>query len=282
MIKLGKYEFSARKVFAFLAYILCIIFLGVFVSSRTDLTPSENTGTTATSGIQAFGYFPTIVVSGSMEPEMMTNSMSLIKVTTLDDIEVGDIVAFTFNNEMVTHRVIEKTTDNDEVPYLRTKGDANDFVDQIYVRDYMVRGKVVKTWNETAPVISKYLIAPGEVDSLAIAQTLIWIFVTIGIGTVILVWLWGYLGALIKLLLFKDYYKKSLVKLKSDSFKLDEHLNYLEELTFTDEEKTLKTKVFNTLARARAIREIEANTESLKDLNNAINQSKWLEKQGKK
>ena len=282
MIKLGNYEISTRKAAAFIGYVMCILFLIIFVSSRTNLETNENTGTTTTGGIAAFGYFPTIVVSGSMEPEMMTNSMSLIEVVGIEDIEVGEIVAFTFNNEMVTHRVIEKYTDDNEELYLRTKGDNNDFVDQILIRENMVRGRVIKTWNNTAPIISKYLVAPGEVDSLAIAQTLIWIFVTLGIGTVFVVWAWGYIGALLKIKFKKDYYKESLVKLKTDSFKLDEHLEYLESLTYTDEEKTLKEKMFNTLARARAVREIEANNESLRDLTNAINQAKWLEKQGKK
>ena len=34
--------------------------------------------------------------------------------------------------------LIEKYTDDNGEWYLRTKGDANDFVDQILIRDYMV------------------------------------------------------------------------------------------------------------------------------------------------
>ena len=281
MEKKRKWEVSPRKAAAFLGYITCILFLIVFVSSRTKVSVNENTGTTTTDGVNAFGYFPTIVVSGCMEPEIMTNSINLIEVVPLDEIQVGEIVAFTFNNEMVTHRVIEKYTDDNGEWYLRTKGDANDFVDQILIRDYMVRGRLIKTWNNTAPIISRYLIAPGEFDSLAIAQTLIWIFVTLGLAVVAINWAWDFVIMFIKTFMSDENYIKELNKLKEDLRILNENIEYLDNLSHTSCEKG-KTRFFNNLARARAMREIKANNESLKDMNNAIKMSQWLHRKGAK
>lgn len=272
---------SGRKVVAISCYVACIIFIVIFIVNKLNNSTNEITGTRSTTGITFGDYFPTIVVSGSMEPIMMTNSISLCKKANISDIEVGDIVAFTFNNEMVTHRVIEKYTDENEEWYLRTKGDNNEFVDQVYVRDSMVRGKVVKTWNNTANVINKYLISPGEIDSLAIGQTIIWMFITVAIFAVTIHWLWGFIGMLLKVSMKDEAYEKELKQLESDIQSMIENKEYLRYLVDTSTE-TGKAKIHNKLARARMMREIRANTESVKDFNKAIKTSKWLEKQGKK
>ena len=275
-------KISLRKLSAFICYIFCIIFLVVFVLGRLD-TDSTNTttGTNSTTGITFGDYFPAVVVSGSMEPVMMTNSLNLCQKATIDDIEVGDIVAFTYYNEMVTHRVIEKYTDENEEWYLRTKGDNNNFVDKVLVRDYMIRGKVIKTWNETAPIISRYLISPGEIDSLAVAQTIIWMFVTVAVFAVGLHWIFGFVFPFIKLCISDKYFEKELGKLSNDMLSIKEYEEYLRSLNNTDN-VTGKTKLTKTLAKARVMREIKANSESLKDFTKAIKQAKWIEKLGRK
>lgn len=86
-----------------------------------------------------FHYRPSVVVSGSMEPEIPTGSLVFIDT---DDREpaVGDIIAFHKDDVRVTHRVVEIT----EQGYV-TKGDNNDSVDVGVVLPSQVDGTTVIT-----------------------------------------------------------------------------------------------------------------------------------------
>lgn len=69
-----------------------------------------------------FGYGKAVVVTGSMEPEIMPNDMVVFRAQ--DEYEVGDIVIYKANS-YITHRVIEVT----ENGYI-TQGDANNVTDE--------------------------------------------------------------------------------------------------------------------------------------------------------
>ncbi len=69
-----------------------------------------------------FGYGVSVVLSGSMEPELMINDVVIIKETT--DVKENDIVVFQENNMMIIHRIIQ--TDEKTIT---TKGDANNVED---------------------------------------------------------------------------------------------------------------------------------------------------------
>lgn len=85
-----------------------------------------------------FGYRPVVILSGSMENELMTGSTVIVKKTT--DVEENDIIFFiTKEGTPVIHRYIA-TTDNGE---LITKGDANPKEDLEPVSLEQVQGKVV-------------------------------------------------------------------------------------------------------------------------------------------
>lgn len=85
---------------------------------------------------------PRIVLSGSMEPEILTGSVAYInKNVKSEDIEVGDIIAFNIGEEsVVVHRVVAI---NETESCFVTKGDANEELDfnPISFSDY--EGKVV-------------------------------------------------------------------------------------------------------------------------------------------
>lgn len=80
---------------------------------------------------------PVVVVSGSMEPSIMTGSLAFIdkkdKV-----IEEGDIISFYAGDALVTHRVIEITENG-----YRTKGDNNETADAGIVTDGQLEGTLV-------------------------------------------------------------------------------------------------------------------------------------------
>ena len=81
------------------------------------------------------------VLSGSMEPEYHVGSVGYVEKSSIDDIEVGDVITFYINdNTVVTHRVIDKDNDTES---FHTKGDANETEDGGSVAYDKVVGKVV-------------------------------------------------------------------------------------------------------------------------------------------
>lgn len=102
------------------------------------------------------GYKPSVIISKSMEPKLMTNALIITKQVPYKNIKVGDIIKFKTTEAgpvAVMHRVIRKTTVNDEI-ILKTKGDNNKLEDSWVVnkRDYQV--KVIGQANALAPVIT--------------------------------------------------------------------------------------------------------------------------------
>ena len=82
-----------------------------------------------------FGFGMTVVLSGSMEPELSVNDM--IIVTARDAYEVGDVVVFQSYGSLVVHRIV--SIDGESVI---TQGDANDTPDPaIKLSD--IKGEVV-------------------------------------------------------------------------------------------------------------------------------------------
>ena len=95
--------------------------------------------------IAAVLYIPRLktykVLSGSMEPEYHVGSVVYVEKSSIDDIEVGDVITFYINdNTVVTHRVIDKDNDTES---FHTKGDANETEDGGSVAYDKVVGKVV-------------------------------------------------------------------------------------------------------------------------------------------
>lgn len=87
---------------------------------------------------------PRIVLSGSMEPEILTGSVAYIqKNVKSEDIEVGDIIAFNIGEDKtVIHRVV--SINEDELQFI-TKGDANEEVDFSPVSFSNYEGKVISS-----------------------------------------------------------------------------------------------------------------------------------------
>ena len=118
-----------------------------------------------------FGIKPFVVLSGSMEKEIKTGSIvyvnSNIKV---EDIKVGDIIAFRINNGQATHRVISI---NDNRTFT-TKGDANQTEDLTQVKFENYMGKTIFSIPYLGYIVSNL-------------QTHIKLVMTLGILSIILV-----------------------------------------------------------------------------------------------
>jgi len=94
-------------------------------------------------GATAIGVLqPLVVISGSMEPEIMTGDLLIATKVPADSLEVGDVVSLpsALTDSLVTHRItaIEAA---DGARTITMKGDANEFSDAL---DYPVSGDVWK------------------------------------------------------------------------------------------------------------------------------------------
>lgn len=83
-----------------------------------------------------FGYYPAIVISGSMSGSIEVNDMVIVHQQ--DDYHVGDVVAYKTAHSLVTHRIVDETDQG-----FVTKGDANNAPDRVPVSEDQILGKVV-------------------------------------------------------------------------------------------------------------------------------------------
>lgn len=85
------------------------------------------------------------VLTGSMEPTIMTGDLVMVKEVKPEKIKTGDIITFgSLNSENITtHRVKEVINENGKIKYI-TQGDANNVQDPNPVESKVLIGKVVK------------------------------------------------------------------------------------------------------------------------------------------
>ncbi|ATD71616.1 MULTISPECIES: signal peptidase I [Gordonia] len=89
------------------------------------------------------GAQPYTVLTGSMEPDYPPGTLIVVKPRPADEIGVGDVITYQIRSgspEVITHRVIEVTRDDDGEPRFITQGDANGGADEDPVRPVQVRG----------------------------------------------------------------------------------------------------------------------------------------------
>ena len=86
------------------------------------------------------GVKPFIVTSGSMEPAVPTGS--IIYTVGKKVYEKGDVIAFSSNNESISHRIVGLSKLGPQI-YFSTKGDANTLQDGDLVLPQSVYGKIV-------------------------------------------------------------------------------------------------------------------------------------------
>lgn len=128
-----------RKFRTSAGILLCIVLIAVLIINITLIVGSYvNPGK-----VPAFlGYKPFIVLSGSMEPEILPGDLIITKNVAPEDIKVGDIITFRMDKSAaVSHRVTEVNTE--EGLTFHTKGDANIGSDKGAVLPEHVEGKYV-------------------------------------------------------------------------------------------------------------------------------------------
>ena len=123
---------ASHKALTVLGTVLCIILIPVLIINITLIVKSY---TDADAVPTIGGYAPLIVLTGSMEPEIMGGDLIIVKQIEVGDVQVGDVITF-FDpggngTSIVTHRVIE-IVDGEALSF-RTQGDANNTADRLPV-----------------------------------------------------------------------------------------------------------------------------------------------------
>lgn len=114
--------------------ILCgILFISGVILVNSYINPNEVPS--------FFGWKPFIVLSGSMETQIMTGDITVVKDVNSDDLKENDIIAFKHNEDIViTHRIVKIIKDEDGNTKYKTKGDNNNNEDDGYVYPEQVEG----------------------------------------------------------------------------------------------------------------------------------------------
>lgn len=125
-----------QKIVGAVGIALCVVFVPLLLINVTLIVKSY----TSPDKVPDFlGYKPFIVLSGSMEPSIMTGDMVFVKETDPDSLKVGDVIAYKSGSAVVTHRIVEVKSENGETRYV-TQGDANNAADQSLVKPADVEG----------------------------------------------------------------------------------------------------------------------------------------------
>ena len=93
----------------------------------------------------ALGIFPIkpiAIATGSMEKELYTGDVAIIKKCNPNAVNVGDIIEYQMEGYTVIHRIVEKKQRQGKF-YFTTKGDNNNAPDKDEVRQDQLIGKVI-------------------------------------------------------------------------------------------------------------------------------------------
>ena len=113
-----------------------------------------------------FGNDIMVVTSDSMLPVLKPHDLIIVQRTSIDNIEVGDIIAFDSHLEglgIIAHRAIEKFDDNDKIGF-DTQGDNVDESDGWTVHDEDLIGVVI----DVVPTVGILLIEPVRYSLVAV------------------------------------------------------------------------------------------------------------------
>lgn len=86
-----------------------------------------------------FGWKPFIVLSGSMETEILAGDLVVVKEVKIEEIKEDDVIAFKQDEIVITHRIVDIINENGTKKYI-TKGDNNNSEDKGFVLPEQIEG----------------------------------------------------------------------------------------------------------------------------------------------
>lgn len=108
-----------------------------------------------------FGIGASVVLSGSMEPELHIDDLIIVKEQ--DDYKINDVVVFQSHGSLVVHRIIEI-----DGTMVTTKGDANNTADEPMEMEN-IKGIVVTSIPKIGVIISFFKSPVGIILTIGIA-----------------------------------------------------------------------------------------------------------------
>lgn len=125
---------TKQKTLFIIGTILCIILLPILIINLTLIVKSY---TNADEVPSVGGYFPMIVLTDSMDPEIQSGDLIFCHTVEAEAVQVGDIISFYdpmgSGSTVVTHRVMEIKDEGTGRSFI-TKGDNNNTEDQMPVQ----------------------------------------------------------------------------------------------------------------------------------------------------
>jgi signal peptidase len=97
--------------------------------------------------VGVFPIFPSVIVTGSMEPLIMPGDVALIQKINnndeLNEIQIGDVIQFQRDEILIVHRIID-IVEEGEIMCYKTKGDNNSAEDKELVKAENIKGRLYK------------------------------------------------------------------------------------------------------------------------------------------
>lgn len=119
-----------HKILTVLGALLCVILIPILVINITLIVKSY---TNKDEVPKIGGYAPLIVLTGSMEPNIKSGDLIIVKQIDGKDVKKDDVIAFFdpdgSGTSILTHRVNEVYEENGTL-YFKTQGDANNAEDR--------------------------------------------------------------------------------------------------------------------------------------------------------
>ena len=133
-----------KKILGVVSIILIYNIILTFISSES-----------LNKGFTIFGYSSYVITSNSMEPSIYKGDVIITKKCKEEDIQIGDVITFEQNQEVITHRIqkIEENESTTEKKYI-TKGDNNNTEDIETITYSNIKGKYVLTIPSLGIIIS--------------------------------------------------------------------------------------------------------------------------------
>ncbi len=121
----------SHKIFNIIGIVLCVVLIPILLMNVTLIIKSF---TNKDEVPKIGGYCPLIVLTGSMEPEINSGDMIIVKQIDSADVKEKDVIAF-FDPDgngqsILTHRVTGITEVDGQTAFI-TKGDANNTEDRL-------------------------------------------------------------------------------------------------------------------------------------------------------
>ena len=135
---------ASHKVTTIIGAVLCVILIPILIINITLIFKSY----TAKDEVPKIGgYCPLIVLTGSMEPEISSGDLIIVKQIDGSDVKVGDVIAF-FDPDgngksVLTHRVNQILDEGGKLSF-KTKGDANNAEDRLAVDSDKIVGLYIR------------------------------------------------------------------------------------------------------------------------------------------